>query len=114
MGTCAFLVILCALQAKSAQDPVAIAERQWNERLAYFKKGDNVGRVDRELKGVYRDRAELPWGGGTGRHRVYYLIDDYFQIYFDVELEGKLEGTGTVERRGKWLKGTDGRLLIEP
>jgi hypothetical protein len=65
------------------------------------------------MKGKYRDKGILYWGG-SGNRRIYYLIDDFVQVSFDVDREGKLIVEPLVESRGLWLKDADGSLLYPP
>src|SRR5260221_7790838 len=90
------------------------AIRSWENWLAVIPKiGDDEGRIEKLMQGKYRDKAPAAMGG-SGAKRVYYLIDDYLQVYFAFDRNGKLHVSPTVEKKGKWLKLAEGGLYGFP
>jgi hypothetical protein len=101
---------------KHTDEVVAAVKKEWELALAIaLRVGDEEAKIERFMRGKYRDKAALHWGG-TGARRIYYLIDDYLQVYFELEFTGedKLKSAPTVEKKGAWLKRPDGRLWNIP
>jgi hypothetical protein len=113
--------VMAVLPWESMQKPLdealARVKKEWETALTQvLRVGDDEAKIEHFMRGKYRDKAALHWGG-VGDRRLYYLIDDYLQVYFELEFTGagdKLKSAPKVEKKGAWLKRPDGRLWNIP
>jgi hypothetical protein len=104
--------VVAAAPDAADSEQIAHAIERWSAWLSTtFVVGKEPGSEREELSRIARDRATLHHGG-SGSYAEYFLVDDFLQVRIEFDRHGRLAVQPIVEHAGRWLKNTDGSLML--
>jgi len=99
-------------KALTEQDLIKIARTDLTNWMnSAIVVGDDLAKVDAVMRGSWRDRGEVHWGG-MGNKDIYFLLDDYHQICISIDVGNKVTKAPRVERAFKWMKRHKAELIL--
>ena len=98
-----------------ADDRIERAKTAWEDFLRHnFLQERNKGnygeaKIEKIMRGKYRDRAKSSVGG-LGIYSVFYMLDDYHEVEFVFTRDGKCSNISALMPKRAWLRYPDGSI----